>query len=151
MFLLQMWVDLCLRHRYSELRYHPGILFLWWVQCVHAYLSLINFGWKSRVVTPACFFGSFAWKTFSRPFLWGNVYVYCWGVFFVCSKIMDPVFAPILLVYIFLLGNWVYWCWEILMSIVISCYFEGGGVSVYVCVTPYCNKGCLNTYFTYFR
>ena len=93
MFLLQMWVDLCLRHRYSELRYHPGILFLWWVQCVHPYLSLINFGWKPRVVTPACFFDYFAWKTFSSPFLWGNIYVYYRGVFLVCSKIMDPVFC----------------------------------------------------------
>jgi hypothetical protein len=37
-------------------------------------------------------------------------------VFAVCCKILDPVYISTLLVYAFLLGNWVHWCWEILKT-----------------------------------
>ena len=57
-----------------------------------------------------CLFG----KPFSSPLLWGSVCLCCWSMFFVCSRMMDPVYVSSLLAYVLLLGNWVHWCWEIL-------------------------------------
>ena len=51
-------------------------------------------------------------KLFSSPLLWGSVCLCHWGVFPVCSKMLGPVYVSSLLVYVFLLGNWVHWCWE---------------------------------------
>jgi hypothetical protein len=72
---------------------------------------LINFGWKFtllgiRLGIPACFLGPFAWESFfSSSLLWSNVYLYCWGMSIVCSRMMDPIFTSILWLYVFLLGN----------------------------------------------
>ena len=56
----------------------------------------INFGWKSILleiilVTPAFFLGSVCLQNFffPSPLLWGNVYLYCWGVFLVCSRMQN--------------------------------------------------------------
>ena len=43
---------------------------------------------------------------FSRPLLWGNIYLCCWCVLLVYSRMMDPVFIYILLACVFLLENW---------------------------------------------
>ena len=42
-------------------------------------------------------------------------------MFLVCSRMMDPVFSFLFFAYVFLLGNWVYWCWQILITS--NCYF----------------------------
>ena len=65
-----------------------------------------------RMPTPACFLGPLAWKTFSTPLVWDSICLCHWGVFLVCSKMLDPVYISNLLA--FLLGNCVLWCWEIL-------------------------------------
>ena len=74
-----------------------------------------NFGCKLlffhiRMATLACFLGPFAWKLFSSPLLWGSVFLWHWGVFPVCSKMLGPVYISSLLFYVFLLGNWLHWC-----------------------------------------
>ena len=48
-------------------------------------------------------------KLFSSPLLWGSVCIWQWGVLPVCSKILG------LVVYAFLLRNWVHW-WDILRN-----------------------------------
>jgi hypothetical protein len=78
---------------------------------------LINFGSKSvlldiRMAIASCFLGPITWKKISSPLLWGHVYLWCWGVFLVCPRMMNPVFTSILLICVFLLGNWVHWCWR---------------------------------------
>ena len=73
MFLLQMWVPLCLGERCSELRYHLH-KFLPFMSMKCPFLSLlITFGWKSilldiKMTTPTCFLGLFTWKTFFPVF-----------------------------------------------------------------------------------
>ena len=51
------------------------------------------------------------------------------GFFFGCRKVIDLVFTSILLACVFLLGNWVHWYWEILITT--DCYFL---LFWYVCV-----------------
>ena len=98
-----------LGHRYS----YWGIFFLR-VWHVLSYL-LVTFGWKSilldvRMATPACFLGLF-------PALYSEVIsVFAAVVFLVCRRMMDPVYTSSLLASVFLLVNWVYWCWEILIN-----------------------------------
>jgi hypothetical protein len=80
---------------------------------------LITFNWKSillniRMATLAWFLGSFAWKNFFSLWFSGSVCVCHWGVFPVCSKMLSPVYISSLLAHVFVLGNWVHWCWEIL-------------------------------------
>jgi len=80
---------------------------------------LINFGWMCilldiRMVTPACFLGPFCLENFFlAPHYWGSVCLCCWGMFLVCSKIMDPVCIVSMLAYDFLFLNLVYWYWKI--------------------------------------
>jgi hypothetical protein len=90
------------------------------MKCPFTYL-LIMFGWKSvslgiRMSTPACFLAPYSWKTFPNTLLRGSVYLCCWNMFLLCSRIMDPVYISSLLACVCLLGNWVYWCWEILKT-----------------------------------
>ena len=111
MFLLQMWMPWYLWHKFSQLKCQLGIFLLWWVWSVLPCPFLINSGWKSILLYTsmailAYFLCPFVWKPFSSPFLWLNVYIYCWGMFFVCSKMMDPVFTSILLACVFLLIDW---------------------------------------------
>ena len=90
-----------------------------------------------RMATPACFLGLFSWKTFFQPYTWGNVYLHCWGVFLVWSRMMTSVFASILLAYLFsfLLENWIHWYWEMLMTTdFYLLYFDVCGMCVCVCV-----------------
>jgi hypothetical protein len=53
-------------------------------------------------------------KLFSRLSVWGNVCLCPWGGFPICSKMLGPVCVASLLVYVFLLGNWLHWYLEIL-------------------------------------
>jgi hypothetical protein len=109
------------RHRYKELKYYFG-RFFWFDDCkVYLSKSFDRFGWTSilldfRIETPACFLGPFSWKPFFNLLLCGNVYLWFWGVFLVCCRRMDGVFTSILLVCVFLLGNWVPCYWEISMT-----------------------------------
>jgi hypothetical protein len=71
---------------------------------------LITFGYKSilldiGITTPPCFLGPFAWKIFSILLLWGNICLWLWSMFSVCSKILDPIYISSLLAYVFLLGE----------------------------------------------
>jgi len=82
---------------------------------------LITFSWKLilfyiRMTTPAYFLEPFAWKVFPSLLLWSNVCLCHWGGFPVCSKMLGPLYVSSLLVYFFLLGNWVHWCEEILRN-----------------------------------
>ena len=81
--------------------------------------------------------------------LWSDVCSWCWGVFLGCSKKMDPVFPSILLVCVFLLGNWDHWCWEISMSsYFLVVVFVVVVVCVYVCVFPLFWLASLGLIFT---
>ena len=80
---------------------------------------LINIGWKSilldiRMAIRACLLGSFAWKKF-HAFYWGNVYLCCWSRFLIWNKMMVPLFISTVRLCLFM-GNWVHWCWEILIT-----------------------------------
>jgi hypothetical protein len=82
-------------------------------------ILLITFYWKStlldnKMATPACFLEPFAWKKFPSLLLWSNVCFCHWNVFPVCWKMLYPIYISSLWVYVFLLWNWVHWCWEIL-------------------------------------
>jgi hypothetical protein len=112
-------MPLCLGHRCSELKYHLGRFFFPLSMKCPLLSLLIKFSWKCilsdiRMAILAFFLGLFAWKPFFHPWLWGNVYLYGWGVFLVCCRMMDPVFTSILLACDFLLEKWVHWYWEIL-------------------------------------
>jgi hypothetical protein len=79
---------------------------------------LITFGWKTFLLdiimaTPVCLLRPFAWKLFSSFLLWGSIYLGHWSVFPVFRKLLDPIYVPRLLAYVFLLENCVHWCWEI--------------------------------------
>ena len=111
-FLLWMWISLHLEHRCSELRVHLGWFFLWPVWSVLPYLFMKTFGWELilfyiRMTTSACFLGPFLGKLFSNFLLWGSLCLYCevvllhWGVFLVCSTMLDPVYTSSMLVYVF--------------------------------------------------
>ena len=115
-FLLWMWVPLHFEHRCSELRVLLGrFFFLWWVWSVLPCL----FWW---FLVESQFYPILEWllwlvswdhllgKLFSSLLLWDSVCLWTWGVFPVCSKILSPVYLSSLLVYVFLLGNWVHWC-----------------------------------------
>jgi hypothetical protein len=54
------------------------------------------------MATPASFLGLLAWKSFSSLLLGGNVYLYGSGMFLICSRVMNPVFASILLACLFI-------------------------------------------------
>jgi hypothetical protein len=41
-------------------------------------------------------------------------------LFVVCRKMLDPVCVSSILASVFLLGNWVYWCWETLKQMIVS-------------------------------
>jgi hypothetical protein len=96
---------------------------------------LITFGWKSilldiRTVTWVCLLG----KPFSSPYFWDGVCLCCWGVFLACSIMMDPVYS----LSGHFTGNWVHWCWEVLMtngcSLLLFCCWKWYCVCVCVCV-----------------
>ena len=88
---------------------------------------LITFGRKFilfdiRMTTPACFLELFSWKTFVQLVSLSVCLCY-WDVFLVCTRMMDPVYISSLLAYVFLLENWVHWCWELLKTDDCYCYF----------------------------
>jgi hypothetical protein len=58
-----------------------------------------------RIATPACLLGPFPWKKLPTLLLWGNVCLWLWGMFSVCSKMLDPVYISSLLAYFILLGE----------------------------------------------
>jgi hypothetical protein len=116
-FLLWMWVLLHLEHWCSELRVYLGRFLLWRVWSVPLSLCfLIDFCWKLILFYIRMANGELvSWehllgKLFSSVLLWGSVCLCHWGVFPVCSKMLGPVFVSSLLVYVFLLGNWVHCC-----------------------------------------
>ena len=76
-----------------------------WVNFVSIWFYLI-LEWLLQLVSWNHFLG----KLFSSFLLWGFVCVWHWGVFPVCSKMLGPFYISSLLVYVFLLGKWVYWC-----------------------------------------
>jgi len=98
----------------------------WWIiplmymKCPSLFFWM-TFSWKSilfniKMCTPACFLDYLLGKLFSSFILWNSGYLCHWGVFSVCSKILVPLSISSLLVYVFLLGNWVHWFGEILRN-----------------------------------
>jgi len=73
--------------------------------------------WLLRLISGNYLLG----KLFSSLLLWGSICLCHWGVFSVCSKMLGPLYIFTLLLYVLLLGNWVHWCWEILLTN--DCYF----------------------------
>lgn len=76
MFLLWTWVPLCLMHKCLELQYPRSSFFfpLKSMQCPSPFFS-DQFYLKpafsdSKMLTPDCFLGSFAYNIFSDPFTW---------------------------------------------------------------------------------
>jgi hypothetical protein len=140
MFLLQMWVLLCLGHRCSELRDHldryfsseeyegfPYFFLLTLVESLFYYIL----EWLLQLASWFHLLGNLFFF-FSEPFtLRLCVYLYCWSVFLVCSK-WWLLFLFIVLACVFLLGNWVHWCWEILM--ISDCYLLFFWCWWYLCV-----------------
>jgi hypothetical protein len=99
-------VALAFGYRHSELRNHLGGFFLWWVLSVLPHLFWLilveNLFWLDiRMAIPVCFMGPCAWKIFYSPLLWGNVYFWCWCMFLLYRRMMDPVSVSILLVCVF--------------------------------------------------
>ena len=110
-----MWVSLHLELSCLELRVHLGEFFFWWVGSVLLHLFW-TFGWRSilfdiRMTTLACFLRPCPWKFFSHPFTLREC------LFFILVSCMQQNAGSclcILSVSLYLLDNWVYWCWEIL-------------------------------------
>ena len=120
-----MWLSFHLEHRYSKLRVPledftfdeygvPPLSFL--ITCVWSWFYLI-LEWLLQLLSWDCLLG----KLFSRLLLWDSVCLCPWGGFPVCIKKKNPAYVASLLVYIFLLGNWVHWYDG--KVIVASCYF----------------------------
>lgn len=62
-----------------------------------SFFFFFNFCWKSillviRLAISACSSGLLPGKCFPSPLLWRNVYLWYWGVFPECSRMMDLVF-----------------------------------------------------------
>lgn len=116
--LLQMWVTFHLKYRCSELKFllvdisfdGSEVFFPISFDKFDAMSILLDI----RISTPVCILGPFAWKYFSSLLVWSSVRFWHWCVFPVCNKILGPVYIPRLLAYVFLLGNWFHWCWQIL-------------------------------------
>lgn len=62
--------------------------------------------------TPVCFLSSFPWKIFLNALLWGNIYLWYWGVLPLFCRRRGTVFTSILLVRVFLLDNWICFFWS---------------------------------------
>ena len=65
-----------------------------------------------------------------------------WGEFLVCSKMLGPVYVSSLLVYVFLLGNWIHWYKEILRKSYV-CFLLFLLLQVEVCMCGYLPLGFL--------
>jgi len=110
-----------LEHRYLGLRVHFDGFFMWWIWSVLLYL----FWW---LLVESWFYSMLEWllqpvssdhllgKLFSIPLLSGSFCLCLWGVFPVCSKMLGPLYVSNLLVYVFLGGNWVRWCYKMLRN-----------------------------------
>jgi len=108
-------------HTFSELRVHLSKVLRWWIWSVLPY----PFWW---LLVENWFYSVLEWllhlassdhllgKLFSSLLLWGSVCLCLWGVFPVGSKILGPYCLFSLLISVFLFGNWVHWCWEILRN-----------------------------------
>ena len=86
--------------------------------------------WLLKVVSCGHLIGNFfpaIWlEFFSSLLVLGSIcffffFFFQWGVFPVCNKMLGPVYVSSLLAYVFLLRNWVHWCWEILKTKKTSC------------------------------
>jgi hypothetical protein len=105
---------LYLEHRCSELRVHLGRFFLWWVRSVlpYPFSQFLVENWFYLILQ--YLLQHISWdhllgKLFSSPLLWGTFCFCHWGVFAIYSKMLGPIYVSNLLVYVFLLGNWVHW------------------------------------------
>jgi hypothetical protein len=73
------------------------------------------------MANPVCFLGPFAWNFFSA-FYAELVFVFVTEVCFLyAAKFMSLISISSLLAYVFLLGDWVHWSWEILKAN--NCWF----------------------------
>jgi hypothetical protein len=119
--LLWMWVALHLEHRCSELRILLDRFFSLMSMKCDSLSFLITFVWKLilfniRMATRLLQLvsrGHLLGELFYRSLLWSSLCLCPWGAFHVCRKMLAPVYVSSLLVYVFLVGNWVLWCWDI--------------------------------------
>lgn len=115
-FPLQIWMSLHLGHTCLEFRIHLGRFFLYYVW------SVLPHTFK-EIVVESQLYSIFEWllqltscdhllrKNFLSILLWGSVCHTHRCVFPICSQILCPVYISILLIYYFLIGNWIHWCW----------------------------------------
>ena len=77
------------------------IFFLWWVWSVLPYLFWLVLVWTNwfgfilldiKIATWACFLGPVVWDIVPNPSPWCNICFWCWGVIYVCSRSISPVF-----------------------------------------------------------
>ena len=99
-------MPLHLEDSYLELRCPPfGCSFAEYEVSLVDYLKLKVYLLDTRMATPACFMICLHGKAFSSPYYWDNDYLCCRDVFPFHSRMMDSVYASILLACVFLLGN----------------------------------------------
>jgi hypothetical protein len=81
---------------------HLDRFFMWWVLSVllhRFWLILVESLFYSiserllQLVSWVCLLGKF----FFCPLLWGNIYLWCWDVFLVCSRMVDTTFINLCL------------------------------------------------------
>ena len=149
-----MWLPLYLEHRYSELRVPLGGVYLWWERsappCLFWWLwvgsqSYQILGWLLQLVSSDHLLG----KLFSSLTLWGSVCPLPWVGFSVSNKMFGPVCVASVLVYAFLLVNWVH-CYEEILRKSNCCFLLFLLLDFKFCSCGYVLLGLLKDYFLAF-